>query len=164
MYTEIKSHPIRAPGRLLGGDVREACEEKREKARGREWIDSGAVFSMRYYAAAVLYNVVEKHGRIRRCRCPFLRRWRCRRSEIYCSFTLRAHIERTCLQLRPAKPHVRRCKNQSEHKREFRSLFYRERLKIYRFAIYFNSYKFIIYQCICMKRNKIHLICLVAFK
>lgn len=47
-------------GRLLGGDVREACEEKREKARDRGRIDSGAVFSMRYYAAAVLHNPVEK--------------------------------------------------------------------------------------------------------
>ena len=55
----IKSCPIRMSGRLLGGDVREACEEKREKARDRGWIDRTA-FSMRYYAAAVLHNAMEK--------------------------------------------------------------------------------------------------------
>lgn len=94
MYTEIKSHPIRAPGRLLGGGVREACEEKREKARGREWIDSGAAFSMRSLrgrrsvqrggksaaesvgAAAVSPPVTSSPSAFR---------------DIYCSFTLRAY-------------------------------------------------------------------------
>lgn len=62
-YTGIKSHPscyTISSERLLGSDVHEACEEKREKARGRGWIDSGAAISMRYYAVAVLYNVVEE--------------------------------------------------------------------------------------------------------
>ncbi|KAH0947495.1 hypothetical protein HN011_003256 [Eciton burchellii] len=45
-----------APGRwLLGGDVCVACEDEREKARGRGWIDSGAALSMRYAATASIH-------------------------------------------------------------------------------------------------------------
>jgi len=86
------------PGRLLGSDVHEACEEKREKARGRGWIDSGAAISMRYYALPFCTTWWKRRESLRRWR----RRRHCRRSRCCC------HVDINCPVVKAVHSHITR--------------------------------------------------------